>query len=354
MKYTIWNTEFTFKKDAGNMMSSYLWEIQDYFKKSGDSEVLTDIEYAIVDKLEAVTNTRTDKNLVLWDVEQIMRELWTVEMITEQEDTTNNEIIVGKKLYRDIDDKIIAGVSSGIGHYFGINPWLVRLIFLGGLFLPFPSVIPYLILWFLLPMARTKTDILRMKGVPVSLSSLSQDSENYTSRRVMNLAKFFIITMLVFALFALSAFTAIFFISKNIETLSWYDETSYFYSCDWDNSQVDLKVTYPYMGNNISVWNGTLVFDIEKETEAYIGFAWESRIELEQVAQGKYIGWEYTLQDTSEYRTNPTVTKGWEEMFSECKVLSVQDTDGNFIDYTTEENKDELEISLGSVDSVSQ
>ena len=31
-----------------------------------------------------------------------------------------------RKLYRDIDDKMIAGVCSGIGHYFGINPWIPR------------------------------------------------------------------------------------------------------------------------------------------------------------------------------------------------------------------------------------
>ncbi|MFM2327120.1 MAG: hypothetical protein RIR31_1322, partial [Bacteroidota bacterium] len=40
-----------------------------------------------------------------------------------------------KKLFRDPDEKMIAGVCSGIGNYFGINPWIPRVLFL----LPFLS-----------------------------------------------------------------------------------------------------------------------------------------------------------------------------------------------------------------------
>src|SRR6476660_7895253 len=47
---------------------------------------------------------------------------------------------VRKKLYRDGDSKIIAGVCSGIGNYFGINVWIPRVLFL----LPFLS---YLSRW---------------------------------------------------------------------------------------------------------------------------------------------------------------------------------------------------------------
>ncbi|MFZ1370782.1 MAG: PspC domain-containing protein, partial [Ferruginibacter sp.] len=40
-----------------------------------------------------------------------------------------------KKLFRDPDEKMIAGVCSGIGNYFGINAWIPRVLFL----LPFLS-----------------------------------------------------------------------------------------------------------------------------------------------------------------------------------------------------------------------
>ena len=37
-----------------------------------------------------------------------------------------------KKLYRSSDDRMVAGVCAGIADYFGIDPTLVRLIFVFG------------------------------------------------------------------------------------------------------------------------------------------------------------------------------------------------------------------------------
>lgn len=37
-----------------------------------------------------------------------------------------------KRLYRSTDDRMVAGVCAGIADYFGIDPTLVRLIFVFG------------------------------------------------------------------------------------------------------------------------------------------------------------------------------------------------------------------------------
>src|SRR5690606_31506796 len=37
---------------------------------------------------------------------------------------------VKKKLYRDPNDKIIAGVLSGLAHYLGVDTWVTRVIFI--------------------------------------------------------------------------------------------------------------------------------------------------------------------------------------------------------------------------------
>jgi phage shock protein C len=57
-----------------------------------------------------------------------------------------------KKLYRSRTDKKIAGVCAGIAKYFDIDPTVVRIIFVI-LLLPggFPGLIPYLILWAVVP-----------------------------------------------------------------------------------------------------------------------------------------------------------------------------------------------------------
>ena len=98
-----------------------------------------------------------------------------------------------KKLYRDSDDKIIAGVCSGISNYFGINVWIPRILFL----LPFLSFISrwghwgdfdfpnfirvgfspgaliiYIILWLVLPEAVSTTEKLEMKGEKVDMNSI--------------------------------------------------------------------------------------------------------------------------------------------------------------------------------------
>lgn len=99
-----------------------------------------------------------------------------------------------KKLYRNPDEKMIAGVCSGIGNYFGINAWIPRVLFLlpflsfisrwghwGGLwdfgdilrftFSP-TSLIIYIILWIVIPEALTTSEKLEMKGEKVDLNSI--------------------------------------------------------------------------------------------------------------------------------------------------------------------------------------
>ena len=111
---------------------------------------------------------------------------------------SNSSTLIGgvrKKLYRDGDDKIIAGICSGIGNYFGINPWIPRVLFA----LPFLSIvfrwghwgmmdfpnflrigfspgalIIYIILWMVLPEAVTTAEKLEMKGEKVDLNSIKE------------------------------------------------------------------------------------------------------------------------------------------------------------------------------------
>ena len=98
-----------------------------------------------------------------------------------------------KKLFRDPDDKIVAGVCSGIGNYFGVSPWIPRILFLipfisfvfnigdwgfwgHGNFFNFSfspgSLIIYIILWLAFPEAGTTAEKLEMKGEKVDMNSI--------------------------------------------------------------------------------------------------------------------------------------------------------------------------------------
>jgi phage shock protein PspC (stress-responsive transcriptional regulator) len=54
-------------------------------------------------------------------------------------------------LYRPRDDRMIAGVCSGIARRFGIEPTIVRILFVASLFLPGPQILIYLAGWLLMP-----------------------------------------------------------------------------------------------------------------------------------------------------------------------------------------------------------
>lgn len=100
-----------------------------------------------------------------------------------------------KKLFRDPDEKIIAGVCSGIGNYFGVSTWIPRVLFLLPFlsfvfrwghwgFMDFPqfvsfsfspvSLFVYIILWLVIPIANNTSEKLEMKGEKVDLHSIQK------------------------------------------------------------------------------------------------------------------------------------------------------------------------------------
>jgi phage shock protein PspC (stress-responsive transcriptional regulator) len=79
---------------------------------------------------------------------------------------------VKKKLYRDPEHKVIAGVSGGLASFIGIDIIAVRVLFIvftiaGGF-----GFLIYLVLWAILPEAKTLTDRMQMQGEPVTLSNI--------------------------------------------------------------------------------------------------------------------------------------------------------------------------------------
>ncbi|QCK14093.1 GIN domain-containing protein [Mangrovivirga cuniculi] len=80
-----------------------------------------------------------------------------------------------KKLYRNPDDKVIAGVSGGIAAYFGTDVTLIRVLFILGIFAGGAGLILYLVLWIITPMASTITEKVQMRGEPVTLSNIESN-----------------------------------------------------------------------------------------------------------------------------------------------------------------------------------
>ena len=80
-----------------------------------------------------------------------------------------------KQLYRDIDNKFVSGVSSGLGHYLKIDAIWVRLIWILLTFLTSGIAIPiYILFWILVPAAVTTSEKLKMMGEPINISNIEK------------------------------------------------------------------------------------------------------------------------------------------------------------------------------------
>lgn len=88
-----------------------------------------------------------------------------------------------RPLYRDTSDKMIAGVCSGLGHYFDIHTTLVRVAFVVFTLLGGAGLLAYVVLWFALDPApnsyyledQTEPDIEQAQTEPEALPKGQSD-----------------------------------------------------------------------------------------------------------------------------------------------------------------------------------
>lgn len=81
--------------------------------------------------------------------------------------------MIKRELYRNKDNKRIAGVCSGIADYFGIETWLVRILTVTAFFLmagPF-MIVAYIVAWFIMDerpedYAVKAENVVDMEGAP--------------------------------------------------------------------------------------------------------------------------------------------------------------------------------------------
>jgi len=79
-----------------------------------------------------------------------------------------------RKLYRDPDNKSIAGVCAGLAHYLDVDITLARVIALLALVLGSAGFWIYVILWIAVPKADTPAKKCEMYGIPPSADNMSR------------------------------------------------------------------------------------------------------------------------------------------------------------------------------------
>ena len=164
----------------------------------GKNEIIADIEARISELLsEKITDAR--QVVSEGDIEDIIVIMGQPEDYAAAEETYSESnysysrnTASGKKLFRDGDDKFLGGVASGIAHYFDVDTIWIRLAFLittlAGVGI---GILVYIVLWILLPEARTTAEKLQMEGEPVNIDNIEKKiREEFTnvSESVRNVA----------------------------------------------------------------------------------------------------------------------------------------------------------------------
>ncbi len=189
---------FQIAEDAYFTLRHYLDDIEKKFARSKDGrEIVNDIESRISELLREKTDDRM-RIVNLVDVEEIIAVLGEPGEFNGEEPRQESQTYSAgphkrKRIYRDPDNEVLAGVCAGIAAYFGIEPIIVRIIFIALVIIGAGAIVLlYLLLWIAIPKAETTAQKLEMRGAPVNLSSIEmsvKEEFEEVKRQFKNLTK---------------------------------------------------------------------------------------------------------------------------------------------------------------------
>ncbi|HEU5467764.1 MAG TPA: PspC domain-containing protein [Steroidobacteraceae bacterium] len=186
---------FQVEEQAFDALRAYLDEAARLLADDPDcKEIMADLEQAIGDK--GSRYLRTGRN-VLGEAEmkRILEEMGPVETGEPATDATPlggagpasgsgaaapRETSGPKRLYLVEEGAMIAGVCNGLAAYFGVDPTIVRLVFVVLLFLSGGLIaIAYLVLMFIVPTAKTPEERAAARGLPFNAQELVEQAKRH-------------------------------------------------------------------------------------------------------------------------------------------------------------------------------
>lgn len=201
-KCSISGVAFSLDEEAYKTLEAYLESLRESYGETADGrEIVADIEARIA---ELILSTQEGDRVVQKPlIDNIIAQMGSARDISEESSeegvagaASGKEPRIPRRLYRDTANAKLGGVCAGIGKYFDIDPVWVRLgmflplIFtcMGGIsFLVWMSqifgnlfgifIICYLIMWFVVPAARTARQKLEMNGERITAQSIRETTE---------------------------------------------------------------------------------------------------------------------------------------------------------------------------------
>jgi phage shock protein PspC (stress-responsive transcriptional regulator) len=175
-------TVFHIEEDAYEALKKYMVTLKEYFGKDEEgNEIIADIEARIAEIFTEKTGEKNQAVTLEW-VEELIEILGTPENFSEE--VGEEEPLAGqksrkRKLYRDPEQTVLAGVCGGLAAYFNMDPVVIRLIVVLLVMLTSGAgILVYIVLWIIVPRALTTTQRLEMKGKEVTVENIEKFLKN--------------------------------------------------------------------------------------------------------------------------------------------------------------------------------
>lgn len=173
---------FTISVEAHRALRAYLDAIEHQVGKKGE-DVLKEIELRMAELLTERGITG-DKVVLAEDVDFLQEQLGKPGDFKDEgpgrseeaaESNLGGEDADGvRRLYRDTDTAMIAGVASGLAAYFHVDALIIRLLFVVLTLTGGAGILMYVLLWVLVPEAKSPSDRLQMRGKAVTVDNIKQ------------------------------------------------------------------------------------------------------------------------------------------------------------------------------------
>jgi len=172
---------FHIDENAYEKFKKYLESIRSHFTQSeGRDEIMQDIESRIAEMFQE--KIKDSKHVItLEDVDQVTTQMGKPEQFGDEDEQaaegheTDTHFTVKRRMFRNPDDKLLGGVCSGIANYFDIDTVWVRLLFVIPLLAWGSGIFLYILLWIILPEAKTTAEKLQMRGEKVNISNIEKN-----------------------------------------------------------------------------------------------------------------------------------------------------------------------------------
>lgn len=201
VRVSIGGLAFNLEEDAYAVLDNYLKALRQHFEGNPEAdEIIADIESRLSELLQ-MRIKNSDSIVTIYDAQEIIKIMGSPKDFddntsyngdgTAQPVNSNRnftEDLFKKRLFRDVDNKIIGGVCSGLSHYFKVDATAIRLLFVGLFLLLFffinrnPSslsiLVIYAVLWAVMPAARSFKQKLEMTGEDPSIVNIEDRTKN--------------------------------------------------------------------------------------------------------------------------------------------------------------------------------